>query len=195
MIVKKQYSVKEVFDAMDAAHKVYPSRQFNFDGDTKGMRFNSARMLNFRNHGIVCKHCGLEGKFFRKEKHSKEIRTWHLNLYAICPTVGRPVLMTRDHIIPTARGGPNTLENSQTLCTWCNCSKGSRLPHEYVPQLDYKKQTDRMRNQQRRLRRGLTWNLWKRRVKYFVVMLKRGEIVWPSRHGSQDPDITSFWKY
>ncbi len=35
--------------------------------------------------------------------------------------------LTKDHIIPTAKGGANTDENLQLLCHFCNSLKGSRL--------------------------------------------------------------------
>jgi 5-methylcytosine-specific restriction endonuclease McrA len=38
--------------------------------------------------------------------------------------------LTRDHIVPTSRGGENTWENVVTACSRCNNRKGSRLPHE-----------------------------------------------------------------
>ena len=52
--------------------------------------------------------------------------------------------LTREHIIPTSRGGPDTWMNCITACRTCNGNKGSRLPEEarmsllylpYVPSL------------------------------------------------------------
>ena len=40
--------------------------------------------------------------------------------------------LTKDHIVPTAKGGANTDENLQLLCHFCNSLKGSRLT---MPQL------------------------------------------------------------
>ncbi len=40
--------------------------------------------------------------------------------------------LTTDHIVPTTKGGPNTAENLQLLCHFCNSLKGNRLT---MPQL------------------------------------------------------------
>jgi 5-methylcytosine-specific restriction endonuclease McrA len=36
--------------------------------------------------------------------------------------------LTIDHVIPVKLGGGNELENLQTLCLSCNCSKGAKEP-------------------------------------------------------------------
>ena len=38
--------------------------------------------------------------------------------------------LTRDHVVPTSRGGKNTWENVVTSCSPCNNRKGDRLPRE-----------------------------------------------------------------
>lgn len=37
---------------------------------------------------------------------------------------------TVDHILPRSRGGGDELENLQALCSYCNYSKGDKLPGE-----------------------------------------------------------------
>lgn len=37
--------------------------------------------------------------------------------------------LTVDHIKPKSRGGANTIDNVQTLCTNCNGMKGSKYPY------------------------------------------------------------------
>ncbi len=43
--------------------------------------------------------------------------------------------LTVDHVIPRARGGPSSWENSVTACAPCNVKKADRLPHEVGMQL------------------------------------------------------------
>lgn len=38
---------------------------------------------------------------------------------------GRPNSVEVDHVIPHARGGTDTIENTQVLCRWCNRRKGA----------------------------------------------------------------------
>jgi 5-methylcytosine-specific restriction endonuclease McrA len=61
----------------------------------------------FARDDYACGYCG---------KHRRELR-------------GRQFL-TRDHIVPTSRGGGNTWGNVVTACSPCNNRKGNHLPHE-----------------------------------------------------------------
>lgn len=85
-----------------------------------------------------CVTCGMVGSFWLLQSHhvsldgdgNLKIRdTPHLNLYAVNDN-DTLVLMTRDHIIPRAHGGLDTLENLQTMCSPCNSKKGCKLPAE-----------------------------------------------------------------
>jgi len=128
----------------------------------------SHRYKNFCLNGVVCKTCGLSGTFFAlerlvnknyynryikdPEKYLKtEIRldaktsknynngSYHFNLYAIDKN-GDEVLMTKDHVIPRSKGGPDKVENYQTLCTKCNSKKGNNLNWVYSkPKSQWKK--------------------------------------------------------
>lgn len=61
----------------------------------------------FARDDYTCMYCG---------RHKSELR-------------GRQFL-TRDHIVPTCRGGENTWNNVVTSCSPCNNRKGGRLPKE-----------------------------------------------------------------
>ena len=74
---------------------------------------------------LVCVSCGLVGTHFWAEKKENDISP-HLNLYAINKD-GHEVLMTRDHIIPKSKGGPDNLHNMQTMCCKCNQKKGNKI--------------------------------------------------------------------
>jgi hypothetical protein len=45
--------------------------------------------------------------------------------------------LTRDHILPTSRGGPNVWMNVVTACSTCNKQKDNRTPEEANMQLLY----------------------------------------------------------
>ncbi len=98
-----------------------PSEMVKFAGVEVYM--GSMRYKNFKAHGVVCVQCGLEGTFFALERHNNQnTRKWHFNLYAI-ETDGLEVLMTKDHIHPKAKGGPEKLDNFQPMCSFCNSNK------------------------------------------------------------------------
>lgn len=61
----------------------------------------------FARDDYACAYCG---------RHRSELR-------------GRQFL-TRDHVLPTSRGGQNTWDNVVTACSPCNNRKGDRLPRE-----------------------------------------------------------------
>lgn len=85
----------------------------------------SDRYKVFFTKGYKCVKCGLEGSFFALEKSTPEDGRYHLNLYA--KKDGEEILMTKDHIIPRSRGGKNSIDNYQTMCTICNCKKGNKI--------------------------------------------------------------------
>ena len=95
----------------------------DFDGDMVPM--NSQRYELFKEKGIKCVACGVEGKYFAKERH-RTSKGYHFNLYAV-DDKGREVLMTKDHIIPKSKGGENKLHNYQTMCYNCNLAKGAKI--------------------------------------------------------------------
>jgi len=54
--------------------------------------------------------------------------TYHIQFYAETGIPDRPshlVLITRDHIVAKSKEGPDSIENSQTLCVNCNFVKGA----------------------------------------------------------------------
>jgi len=96
-----------------------------FNGDQ--VKIRSDRLLTFKRKGTKCTKCGVEGKFFAKERVVGSTGYWHMNLYAINKD-GQEVLMTKDHIVPKAKGGASALYNYQPMCSRCNGEKGDAMP-------------------------------------------------------------------
>jgi len=94
------------------------------------------RMSSLRYHtfakGLKCAYCDLVGSFFalqesyNGDREGKQPRA-HFNLYALDPRDGTWVLMTKDHILPRAEGGKDTLDNLVTACRRCNAKKADKL--------------------------------------------------------------------
>ena len=117
-IRKDIYSIEAVLSKI--TRKGEP-RKVDFDGDLINM--DSQRYELFEAKGITCVSCGIEGKFFAKEK-DRASYGYHFNLYAVKD--GEDVLMTKDHIIPKSKGGKNELSNYQPMCTYCNNEKADK---------------------------------------------------------------------
>lgn len=98
------------------------TRQYKVSGHSYTISLKSQRYFLFHKEKTCI--CGLEGKVFRLETHQVGIIP-HFNLYSI--ENNKPVLMTKDHIIPRALGGTNTLDNYRTMCSKCNSLRGCDL--------------------------------------------------------------------
>lgn len=122
---KEIYSIEEVEEKVKDVlfEKKRNLSKVDFDGDM--IKGNSQRYQTFFTKGCRCVKCGIEGKYFVKEKHLKDI-SFHLNLYAIDENE-KEILMTKDHIIPKSKGGTNDISNYQTMCKKCNEAKENRL--------------------------------------------------------------------
>lgn len=130
-ISTKKLSRKSTHD-IDTVHSIVKDVLFepdkrnakvNLDGDI--IKGNSHRYQTFFTKGLRCVCCGIEGKYFAKEK-GRRVKSYHLNLYAIDKD-GNEVLMTKDHIIPKSKGGQDHIDNYQTMCEVCNMAKGNKM--------------------------------------------------------------------
>lgn len=125
---KSVHSIDEVREAVKDVMliKRKDESRIEFDGDI--IKGNSQRYQTFFTKGTKCVCCGLEGRFFAKERTLFN-KSFHLELYGIDEN-GVEVLFTKDHIIPASRGGESTVDNYQTMCVRCNIKKGNKLETE-----------------------------------------------------------------
>lgn len=126
----KEYSIAEIFEAMDIASSYSRNRGIMADGFQFAV--NNQRLFLFRNKGTVCVTCGLEATHFLLESQSEDVKA-HLNLYA---RVGdKEILFTKDHIFPKSKGGLNEHSNYQTMCSPCNRKKGSKVEEKVTKEV------------------------------------------------------------
>lgn len=125
LLRKETYSIEEVRDKVKDVlfEKDKRLAKVDFDGDL--IKGNSQRYQTFFTKGCKCVVCGIEGKYFVKERHLQD-KSYHLNLYAVDDN-GDEILMTKDHILPRSKGGIDDINNYQTMCKLCNEAKGNKL--------------------------------------------------------------------
>lgn len=120
---KENLTIEEVYNAVkDVLFEPEDKKAMVVINGDK-IKGNSQRFQTFFTKGLKCACCGIEGKYFGKEKDFNAAR-YHLNLYALDES-GNEVLMTKDHIAPRSKGGASELYNYQTMCVKCNIAKGS----------------------------------------------------------------------
>lgn len=110
----KVYSIETIFNFI----KNNPEEMYYVDEE--GNRSKLRRAKVFFEKGIKCIDCPVEASFFALELW--EDKSFHLDLFGI-DSDGDEVLMTVDHIHPKSKGGKDTMENYQPLCTVCNYLK------------------------------------------------------------------------
>lgn len=84
----------------------------------------SKRYQNFKANGFKCVECGFTGTYFALERHKyQRTEKYHFNLYGKNKN-GKEIMLTKDHIVPKAKGGTDDLNNFQVMCGPCNSKKG-----------------------------------------------------------------------
>lgn len=92
------------------------------------VKLGSTRLMTYTK-SLMCALCGeFKIECFVVQKNSLGP---HLNPYGSNAS-GHIRMFTSDHIIPKARGGPDSLENRQPACEKCNTNKRDRLPGEVM---------------------------------------------------------------
>lgn len=116
-----KYTIDEVLKHVSHSFSYTKPKIMKFDGYK--VKMNSQRYTLFKRDGVQCVSCGIKGEFFALERHENDKTSRpHFNLYGIDKD-GNEVLMTKDHIIPKAKGGKNALSNYQVMCVTCNNEK------------------------------------------------------------------------
>lgn len=134
MIVEhKRYEIEEVFNLIGETYlkgnKADQKTKTDMIVDGFNVRPKSLRYMTFYQKGIKCVCCGKKGTHFKLCGDENSNRR-HFNLYAEDGT-----LITKDHIIPSSKGGRDTIDNMQTMCIDCNMKKGNDYPDikvEYI---------------------------------------------------------------
>ena len=121
-----RYSITDVFNMLgkDALSVECIDRKSRDSIEVEGYKvyMQSLRYATFYQKGCTCAACGKVGTYFELDTGDNPNRR-HFNLYAEDGT-----LMTKDHIVPTSRGGKyNAVENLQTMCVECNRAKGANI--------------------------------------------------------------------
>jgi HNH endonuclease len=116
-----KYGVQEMLHWLKQAKKPFDYLPGDFKVHTISTR------LSLFQTSQTCVACGAVATHFQLE-WSKADSIPHLNMYTTI--LGRPVMMTRDHIIPKSLGGGNGLYNSQVMCSHCNSLKGNKYEYE-----------------------------------------------------------------
>lgn len=142
VIEDKKYGIDEVFSMIGEEHLSGNNDGWKSKSDMVVDGFNvhtkSLRYMTFYQKGVKCVCCGKEGTHFKLCGEDGSNRR-HFNLYADDGT-----LITKDHIIPASKGGPDKASNMQTMCTVCNGAKGnnSDVKFEYIVASHTKKDSE-----------------------------------------------------
>lgn len=125
-----KYSVDEVFDmlgrdTLNQTGELIKSESVEVDGYL--VYKDSWRYRTFYQKGLKCSCCNRVGTYFKLKADSKSLERAHFNLFSEDGT-----LMTKDHIIPKSKGGPDCIDNFQTMCKECNEEKKNTMP-EVIP--------------------------------------------------------------
>ena len=113
-----EFDINDVFSYVTAEES---KKSWTINGQIYSVKMNSDRYLVFKQN-TSCAACGLQGTRMILDLNPNDMNP-HFNLYGVEDE--RLILMTKDHIQPKSKGGSDTLDNFQTMCTTCNNLKGA----------------------------------------------------------------------
>ena len=115
----KQYDILEILDRVIMTDPNFKENRDNalLDLDGDKIKFNSLRLQVFKEHGTKCEYCGIEGKYFIKERLTEQNVRPHLNLYGV-DSKGNNVLLTKYKINKTLP--EYNISNYNVSCEICN---------------------------------------------------------------------------
>ena len=132
-----QYTPKFVFDMINQMKE----QQSELVIQGHKVHVYAKRYVLFEQVGRVCVTCGVEGTVMcldtnlprRYPRNSTnpaqpqrpKSKKATFNLYGIAES-GRVALLTKDHIIPKSKGGPDEMSNFQVMCNRCNAKKADK---------------------------------------------------------------------
>lgn len=120
-IRKELYPIEHILSKSVPTTTRSAESKVDFDGDLINM--NSIRYNLFKDKGVTCISCGIEGRYFAKERDpNSDVQPYHFNLYGLDEN-GNEMLMTKSKIIPKSEGGTEHLSNYDVKCYKCNCLK------------------------------------------------------------------------
>jgi len=126
MTVLAEFSPEEILKLIRFRTDFYLQKHERINLLGYQVKISTLKLQTFKK-SLQCQRCLITGNVFRLETNNGE--NPHLNLYYVRKNEER--LMTKDHIIPLAYGGPNKLTNLQTMCGPCNRLKGSKIKPRY----------------------------------------------------------------
>ena len=133
-MVLAEFSINEILSKIQYRSTTYLQRNEKVEIYGYKVRVGTLRLQTFKKN-VKCKRCGREGNIFRLETNKGE--TPHLNFFHITME-GDEILMTRDHVIPLSKSGPNNIANSQTMCEPCNTLKADKIQKWYFTKDTYR---------------------------------------------------------
>lgn len=112
--VNKQES-PEIYEKMN--YVMVGKHRIRFDSQRYELFFTSP-------YSPSCNICGIGGATTYLEKFPNE-HVYHINVYG--RRGKKEVMLTKDHIIPKAKGGADIMSNYQILCFDCNQEKSDEI--------------------------------------------------------------------